>query len=59
MIVKERENPSVNTMEWLQNMGKIYDYACDESEDGCFYWVQTLDEEWQPLPTYLEINKEI
>lgn len=58
MITKEMDSPSV-AMEYLYSEGKINDYACDESEDGCFYWVQTLDEEWQPLPSYLETKGDV
>ena len=52
MIEQEKE-----TLETLYQIGDILDYAYDEGEDGCFYWVQTHNEEWEPLPHYLNTNR--
>ena len=44
-------------MEQMYQEKVILDYACEEGEDGSFYWVQRTDNEWVALPTYMETNR--
>jgi len=46
------------TLEKLYKKSEIKDYAYDEGEDGCFYWVLTNYYEWLPLVTFLEKHEE-
>jgi hypothetical protein len=44
----------------IENLEKLYkefeikDYASDADENGVFYWIQTDNNEWLPLATFLE-----